>query len=346
MSRYTLLWGMALAGLALHLVGLGWDAYLHSRDATLAAREGVFTLSNPGHLLVLLGMAVMASSIVGVAMVWMLERPATGRPILIARLAALPVVVLFGAASVWMLSLAEDTTHDHSTMDHDDPALVASATQGQEDHAHAPSASQAQSPSAAASAVSVQQGGPHIHGTEVAVTPAQLAAAANFYSAVKTASEKYEDIRVAMANGYIQVTQDLPAIAAHFVNLAYNADGITMDPERPETLLYSKRVDGTWRLVGVMFSSETTTPDPPSHFGPLDAWHYHENLCFTANAVSVRDSQAACRGGIFIRRTAWMLHVWTMPGSEGAFAHDFAPINPGTFPPALRSAAAEFASRP
>ena len=42
---------VSLVGIFTLIVGLGLDAILHRRDATLAAREGIFTLSNPGHLL-------------------------------------------------------------------------------------------------------------------------------------------------------------------------------------------------------------------------------------------------------------------------------------------------------
>jgi hypothetical protein len=145
---------------------------------------------------------------------------------------------------------------------------------------------------------------------------------------------------VALANGYIQITQDLPGIAAHFIRLDYQRDGRQMDPERPEVLLYTKRLNGSWQLVGAMFLAEGVTAEPPSYFGPLDAWHYHENLCFVGSAVRVTSSQAECPG-LFTARTPWQLHVWTVPTAGGVFAHDMPEIAPGAYPGAVLPAAQE-----
>jgi hypothetical protein len=51
------------SGVVMLLVGLGIDAWLHAEDETLAAREGIFTLSNPGHALLALGMALATGGI-------------------------------------------------------------------------------------------------------------------------------------------------------------------------------------------------------------------------------------------------------------------------------------------
>jgi hypothetical protein len=67
MRRTTVFTSAALAGVVALLGGLALDSYLHARDPTLAHREGIFTISNPGHLLLGLGIALVVVGVVGAA---------------------------------------------------------------------------------------------------------------------------------------------------------------------------------------------------------------------------------------------------------------------------------------
>jgi hypothetical protein len=361
--KYRLLWGTAAAGLAIHFLGLGWDVYRHSSDSSLAQRESVLALNNPSHLMIVVGMAIVAAALLGMAAAWMSDRRfgGAGLPGVMVRGVALPVIAAVSAGSIWLASRAEDSSHDHAAMAHDH------APGTPEDHAHdvsgpgtqdavpflvartgGPAASDdghshGSTPSGANSAADVMgEGTKHTHGVEVGVSAEQLVAAATFAQDVKAKTVKYRDVRDAIADGYLQVTPDLPGIAAHFVRLDYRQDGQEMNPDRPEVLLYSKRLDGNWRLVGVMFMAEGNAETPPQYFGPLDVWHRHENLCFMAGAqVRTVASAAECRNGVFQKDTGWQMHVWVEPGGTGVFAHDYTPIAPGEFPPAVLPAASE-----
>jgi hypothetical protein len=349
--KYRLLWAVAAAGLAIHLAGLGWDDYRHSQDSTLSARESVIALDNPSHLMIVLGLAVVASSLLGMAAVWMGDHR-FGKATFaggVFRFAALPVIALVAGVALWLASTAESNTRPHAYVAGPvapRPTTVVDLIQGSVDSSEAVAAEAtphvhdtvSADPNAVEGAASA-----HEHGAEVAVSGAQLLAAGEFVAELKSHTAQYTDIRAAMADGYVQITQDLPGIAAHFIKPEYQHDGHEMDPDRPEVLLYTKRLDGNWRLVGAMMLAETVSETPPSYFGSLDAWHYHENLCFVAGAaVKVTTSAAECKNGVFVARTPWQMHVWLTGEDSAVFAHDYAPISPGAFPGATTPAAEDF----
>src|SRR4029079_7360764 len=105
-------------------------------------------------------------------------------------------------------------------------------------------------------------GSAHTHRSEVPISASQVSAASAFITELKAHTAQYQDVRAALADGYVQITQDLPGIAAHFIRLDYQHDGHEMDPDRPEVLLYTKRLDGQWRLVGAMMLAETVEDNP------------------------------------------------------------------------------------
>jgi hypothetical protein len=118
MKRLAAFLTAGLAGVVALLGGLALDAYLHAKDPTLAHREGIFTLSNPGHVLLGIGIALVVVGVVGAAYtslpygVWVRRGLLGG---------ALLLIVVSGdfagwAASVQQTSLTSTSTasaHDH-----------------------------------------------------------------------------------------------------------------------------------------------------------------------------------------------------------------------------------------
>src|SRR5207244_12097477 len=65
MRRTAAFLSAGLLGVAALLGGLALDSYLHARDPGLAHREGLFTLGNPGHVLLGVGIGLVVAGVVG-----------------------------------------------------------------------------------------------------------------------------------------------------------------------------------------------------------------------------------------------------------------------------------------
>src|SRR5256885_12717784 len=64
-KRLGMFLGLGFCGVVLLLTGLAWDAVVHAHDPSLAGREGIFTLRNPGHVLMGLGIGLVLVSLIG-----------------------------------------------------------------------------------------------------------------------------------------------------------------------------------------------------------------------------------------------------------------------------------------
>jgi hypothetical protein len=322
-SGFRIGYGLMLIGVILLLVGFAVDAWLHSDDPTLAEREGVFTLSNPGHLLVAIGLAVtIAGACVGPYARWLLPSKSalvsTGAPALVAMVA---LAGSFGFANAVGSAGHDDTAHPH------------------DDAATAPVPGETHSPASAGEAASGHAGNSFILGRNTGtvalsestmhmpentqpVGEENLRFAEQFLADVREQTAKYKDVNVAIADGYVRITPDIPLIGAHFFHAGY--DGL--DPAHPSILLYQEDGAGGWELVGVSFGVEKTLGDdtpPDSPLGGMAGWHYHTDLCFLfGGTVTIARSQADCDGGLFVAETSWLLHVWAWKDSpEGVFDH-------------------------
>src|SRR6266576_6388484 len=89
-------------GVAALLLGQAWDFYLHAQDPTLAHREGIFTLSNPGHVLLGAGIAMVVVGLIGAAYTSLPGGTWARRGLLIASLA---LIVVSSDAAGWAASV-------------------------------------------------------------------------------------------------------------------------------------------------------------------------------------------------------------------------------------------------
>lgn len=155
MRRLSYFVALGLLGVMSLLAGLSWDAILHARDPALAAEEGVFTLANPGHVLLGLGIAAVVAGLLGVGYELLMQQTAGpwGQPLVRRGFLAGGVALVVASVSVtsWATAVGQHA-HQHpaghddgdaslvaahaSTHRHDAQDPTADAEEDDADHAH------------------------------------------------------------------------------------------------------------------------------------------------------------------------------------------------------------------
>ena len=132
------------------------------------------------------------------------------------------------------------------------------------------------------------------------VTPEQQAAAENLVAVTLNKLPQWSDYKYAEAHGFFSIGDGVTG-TEHFMNQEYMDDDIILDPDKPESLVYDTKRDGTKTLAAAMYMVKKGTPltDVPNIGGALMQWHTHQNLCFLPTASSpVSPTERASAGPV------------------------------------------------
>ena len=146
----------------------------------------------------------------------------------------------------------------------------------------------------------------------------------------KEAADQFiqDSFDVALRNGWFNKEKGLSddyekmfGDPVHFVNIEYVFDGETLNPEKPEVLMYYKTKEGDF-LMGVMFLA--IGERGPQVAGPLSKWHFHidRRMCYERGVLPIGtvDETGSCEKGFPNVRSPEMLHVWFFDHPGGRFA--------------------------
>ena len=233
------------------------------------------------------------------------------------RLPLWPAAVAVTAAAA--LAASTVGAHAHRNGDDHETALAAGglAHTGDDDHADDPADEQPYTDS-----VPYDPAMPiDLSGTP-GVTPAQQAEAENLVAVTLLRLPQWADAAVAEAAGFRSIGDGFTG-HEHFINEAFLDDDVTLDPDRPESLVYDTTA-GSRRLVAAMYMLKRGTPleDVPDFGGGLVQWHTHENLCYSPEGYvqGVTDAQGNCQPGQVKPVPTPMVHVWVEAHRCGPFA--------------------------
>ena len=115
-------------------------------------------------------------------------------------------------------------------------------------------------------------------------TPADTQRGEQIIATMRAKLSKYQDYKVAIADGYLPYMESVPQDVYHFASRAATAAEYMgdFDLAHPGSLLYEKKTFGGYGLVGAMYdASASDTPGQLDALIPLSLshWHAHTNIC-------------------------------------------------------------------
>ena len=322
-TRVRLSVALSLLGLTMITLGLAIDFVLHANDPNLAAVEGLFTISNPGHVLLGLGIAAAAVGL-GLAAWSMISAGAGETQILriTGFAAAFGVVILVGAVAY--IAAGPGFGHDHgdgATVAHDehDPDS-AEAGEGGDSSRIPRDEGLALSTLAWSGSSSLDEGDAHEHGAETVgideLTPEERDDLEEQFEAAAEVVTRYASVDQALADGYSRSSFRVDGVGFHFTK--WSLVDQPFDPANPSQLLYEEVTFGQGlELVGLSYWA-ASEHEPEGFAGNADGWHQHRGSCFINGTIideNVPDRDS-CTGDWINGSNLWMVHAWVVPGME------------------------------
>lgn len=163
--------------------------------------------------------------------------------------------------------------------------------------------------------------------------PGDSARAAALVGDMRRDLAKYRDVHVAEAAGFRAFLPNVPQPVYHYTNRMWAfEEAFRFDPAKPTSLLYRKNADGTFTLVGAMYTAPRRTSEASLNDRiPLSVaqWHQHVNWCLPPRGQLARwneqrdgkpvfgprspiATESACDavGGRFVPHLfGWMVHA-------------------------------------
>ena len=236
-------------------------------------------------------------------------RQASGRPRRLARFAGTATTVtatFVVGAVVWAASFAAHKAEHAETVATAEQATAEQATEGHSHHHEHAGRAQA--------GMIMRALGADHHASD-----AQRQAADALAGATAQAVARYADLDAALADGYRSGLR-MQGTDVHLENKANSSDGRTLDPARPEMLVYA--VDGgRATLLGVVYVMEVAGRPGPTPGGPITRWHAH-NLCLSAvpPGLGIVSPYGGCPALSVSVTSPEMMHVWVVDNPAGPFA--------------------------
>ena len=195
-----------------------------------------------------------------------------------------------------------------------------------------------------APAMAADGSAPHMEMTPVRpLAPGDSARAAAIAAELRAAIVKYRDTATAVADGYRMFAPQIKNQKVYHFTRGWSAvqEAFRFDPTKPTSLLYTKGADGTFVLVGGMYTApKRFSLDKLDERIPLSVarWHKHVNWCVPPRGQGARwlerangqavfgpDSPIATKqacdavGGVFHESLlGWMVHANVMTSNDPA----------------------------